>query len=181
MMAKSVSLTSGIAISQACLARGNVVRSRAVKAANLADAPRADRDDLPQEGLVTAVYRPGLRTSSGGGILSQGHMRSAVRFRAYCREVPGILQPSGATAGPPAWPSTQAGFRAKIRKSWHNGELCASREAAVKLKTVLSWAAVAFLLWWVIQQPTSAAHLVHNIGTALSTAATGISSFISSI
>ena len=42
--------------------------------------------------------------------------------------------------------------------------VCASREAAVKLKTILTWAAIAFVLWWVIQQPTSAAHLVHNIG-----------------
>jgi hypothetical protein len=39
MIAKSVSLTSGIAIPQACLARENVVRSKAVKTANLADAP----------------------------------------------------------------------------------------------------------------------------------------------
>jgi len=100
-------------------------------------------------------------------------MRSAARFRAYCsRQAHG--RPTGLDLHP-------GRFRAKIGKSWHNGELCASREAAVKLKTVLSWAAVAFLLWWVIQQPASAAHLVHNIGTALSTAASGISSFISSI
>jgi hypothetical protein len=51
----------------------------------------------------------------------------------------------------------------------------------VSLKTVLGWAAVAFLIWWVIQQPTSAAHLVHNIGTLLTTAASGISHFIATI
>jgi hypothetical protein len=51
----------------------------------------------------------------------------------------------------------------------------------VKLKQVLTWAAIAFVVWWVIQQPTSASHLVHNIGTLLTTAATGISHFISSI
>jgi len=51
----------------------------------------------------------------------------------------------------------------------------------LKLKTVLTWGGVAFLLWWVIQQPASAAHLVHNIGSLLSTAATGLSHFISSI
>jgi len=51
----------------------------------------------------------------------------------------------------------------------------------VKLKTVLTWAAVAFVLWWVIQQPTSAAHLVHNIGSFLTTAATGLSHFIATI
>jgi hypothetical protein len=51
----------------------------------------------------------------------------------------------------------------------------------VKLKTVLTWAAVAFVLWWIIQQPTSAAHLVHNIGSILTTAARGLSDFIASL
>jgi hypothetical protein len=62
-----------------------------------------------------------------------------------------------------------------------NGDVCASREAAVNLKTVLTWAAVAFVLWWIIQQPDSAAHLVHNIGSFLSTAASGFSHFIATI
>ncbi len=51
----------------------------------------------------------------------------------------------------------------------------------MKLKTVLTWAAVAFLIWWVIQQPANAAHLVHNIGSLLTTAATGLSHFVASI
>jgi hypothetical protein len=51
----------------------------------------------------------------------------------------------------------------------------------VKLGTILKWAAIAFVLWWVIQQPTSAAHLVHNIGSLLSQAAHGVSSFVASI
>jgi hypothetical protein len=51
----------------------------------------------------------------------------------------------------------------------------------VKLKTVLTWAAVAFVIWWVVEQPTSASHLVHNIGSLLATAATGISHFISTV
>ena len=51
----------------------------------------------------------------------------------------------------------------------------------MKLKTVLTWAAVAFVLWWIIQQPTSAAHLVHNIGSLLSQAAHGVSSFVANI
>ena len=51
----------------------------------------------------------------------------------------------------------------------------------MKLKTILTYAGVAFLLWWVIQQPTAAAHLVHNIGTLLSTAAHGLSQFVASI
>jgi hypothetical protein len=51
----------------------------------------------------------------------------------------------------------------------------------VNLKSILGWLAVAFIVWWVIEQPTSAAHLVHNIGTFLTTAAAGISNFFSSI
>jgi hypothetical protein len=51
----------------------------------------------------------------------------------------------------------------------------------VNLKTVLTWAAVAFAIWWVIEDPDSAAHLVHNIGSLLTTAASGISHFIASI
>jgi hypothetical protein len=51
----------------------------------------------------------------------------------------------------------------------------------VKLGTILKWAALAFVLWWVIQEPTAAAHLVHNIGSLLSQAAHGLSSFVASI
>jgi hypothetical protein len=51
----------------------------------------------------------------------------------------------------------------------------------VNAKTIAGWAAIAFIVWWVIEQPTAAAHLVHNIGAFLSTAAAGLSSFVSSI
>jgi hypothetical protein len=51
----------------------------------------------------------------------------------------------------------------------------------VKLKSVLGWLALAFVIWWVIEQPTGAAHIVHNIGAFLSTAASGLSHFFSSI
>jgi hypothetical protein len=51
----------------------------------------------------------------------------------------------------------------------------------VKLGTILKWAALAFVLWWVIQEPTNAAHLVHNIGSLLSQAAHGLSSFVANI
>jgi hypothetical protein len=51
----------------------------------------------------------------------------------------------------------------------------------VSLKTILGWVAVAFVVWWVIQQPTNAAHIVHNIGTFLTTAANGLSRFVASI
>jgi hypothetical protein len=51
----------------------------------------------------------------------------------------------------------------------------------VKLQDVLKWLIVAFIVWWVVQEPTNAAHLVHNIGTLLSSAANGLSHFVSSI
>jgi hypothetical protein len=51
----------------------------------------------------------------------------------------------------------------------------------VKLSRILTYVAIAFVIWWVIQQPTSAAHLVHNIGTLLSEAAHGLSNFVASI
>jgi ABC-type glucose/galactose transport system permease subunit len=51
----------------------------------------------------------------------------------------------------------------------------------VKLSKILTYAAIAFVIWWVIQQPTSAAHLVHNIGALLSEAAHGLSNFVAQI
>src|SRR5665811_1723416 len=36
----------------------------------------------------------------------------------------------------------------------------------VKLKTILGWLAVAFLLFFVIKDPTGAAHVINNIGTS---------------
>ena len=51
----------------------------------------------------------------------------------------------------------------------------------MKLGDILKWVIIAFVVWWVIQQPTGAAHLVHNIGTLLSNAAHGLSNFVASI
>jgi hypothetical protein len=51
----------------------------------------------------------------------------------------------------------------------------------VSLTKILGWVAIAFLIWWIIQQPTNAAHLWHNIATLLNRAATGLSHFVSSI
>ena len=51
----------------------------------------------------------------------------------------------------------------------------------MNLKTVLGWVALAFVVWWVIEQPTAAAHLVHNIGVFLSNAAHGLASFFASL
>lgn len=49
------------------------------------------------------------------------------------------------------------------------------------LKRLAGWAAVAFVIWFVIEQPVEAAHLVHNIGAGLSAAGKGLSTFFSSI
>lgn len=51
----------------------------------------------------------------------------------------------------------------------------------MNLKTLLGYAAVAFVLWWMIESPSSAAHLVHNLGNFLSTVASGLSHFFASI
>lgn len=51
----------------------------------------------------------------------------------------------------------------------------------MKLGTVLQWLVIAFIVWWVIQEPGNAAHLVHNIGSFLTTAAHGLSNFVASI
>jgi len=51
----------------------------------------------------------------------------------------------------------------------------------VKLKTVVGWLAVAFLIWWVVEDPTAAAHVVNNIGKFLTNLAHGISTFFASL
>jgi hypothetical protein len=51
----------------------------------------------------------------------------------------------------------------------------------VKLRQVLTYAAIIFVIWWVIQQPTDAAHLIHNITGLLNTAAHGLSNFITNL
>ena len=51
----------------------------------------------------------------------------------------------------------------------------------MSLKTILGWLAVAFVVWFIIEQPTAAAHIVHNIGTFLTTMASGLSHFFASI
>ena len=51
----------------------------------------------------------------------------------------------------------------------------------MKLSKIIGWLVVAFIVWWVIEEPTAAAHLVHNIGALLSDAAHGLSEFVASI
>jgi len=49
------------------------------------------------------------------------------------------------------------------------------------LRTVLGWLAVAFVIWWIIEEPTAAAAVVRDIGNFLSNAAHGIATFFASI
>jgi hypothetical protein len=51
----------------------------------------------------------------------------------------------------------------------------------VNLRQILTYAAIAFVIWWVVQQPTNAAHLIHNIAGFLTSLAKGLSNFVSSI
>jgi hypothetical protein len=51
----------------------------------------------------------------------------------------------------------------------------------VKPKQILGWLAIAFVIWWVIKEPTNAGHVVRNIGTLLTTSANGVSSFFTSL
>jgi len=51
----------------------------------------------------------------------------------------------------------------------------------VNLKTILTYAAIAFVIWWVVQQPANAAHLVHDIAGFLTELAKGLSNFVTSI
>jgi hypothetical protein len=51
----------------------------------------------------------------------------------------------------------------------------------VKVKQILTYLIVAFLIWFVIKEPGNAGHIINNVGGFLSSAATGFGHFISSI
>jgi hypothetical protein len=61
------------------------------------------------------------------------------------------------------------------------GERKDSRISGMTPQRIVAWLAVGFIVWWIIQEPNSAAHLVHNIGSLLSRAANGLSNFVASI
>jgi len=64
---------------------------------------------------------------------------------------------------------------------WQLGQVRALVGGDVDHQTIAGWAAVAFILWFMIVRPAAAAHLVDNISTFLSSAAHGLSTFFSSI
>jgi hypothetical protein len=52
---------------------------------------------------------------------------------------------------------------------------------AEHLQIFSGWAALALIIWWVIEAPASAAHVTANIGTFLRAAGTGITTFFASV
>ena len=51
----------------------------------------------------------------------------------------------------------------------------------MNLKKVLTWLVVAFVLFYVIQQPDASADLVRNAGQALGNAASSLSQFVGNL
>lgn len=49
------------------------------------------------------------------------------------------------------------------------------------VKDIACCLALALVIWWVIEAPASAAHVVHNVGMFLSSAASGVTRFFGSI
>jgi hypothetical protein len=109
--------------------------------------------------------------------ISLGRVRSAHALRAYWVS---DGHGEGCTRLEEHLPS-KLGSRLRLRGNWHDGEVCASREAAVSLGNILKWLLIAFVIWWIVQEPVNAAHLVHNIGNLLTSAASGLSHFVASI
>jgi hypothetical protein len=60
-------------------------------------------------------------------------------------------------------------------------EIVKEGKYGLNLKQVLGWLAVAFIIWWVIEAPAGAAHVVLNIGAFLSSVAMAISTFFASL
>jgi hypothetical protein len=52
---------------------------------------------------------------------------------------------------------------------------------ALKPKQIAGYAAIAFILFFVIKDPSGAAHIITNIGNFLSSVARGFSSFLDSL
>jgi hypothetical protein len=51
----------------------------------------------------------------------------------------------------------------------------------LKPKQIAGYAAIAFILFFVIKDPSGAAHIITNIGNFLSSVARGFSSFLDSL
>lgn len=67
-----------------------------------------------------------------------------------------------------------------MRTPWHR-LLPDGGNGATVLKKVLTWLAVAFVVFYVIQRPEEAAGIVRSAGSALGDAAASLSSFVGSL
>jgi large-conductance mechanosensitive channel len=54
-------------------------------------------------------------------------------------------------------------------------------EVAVNLKKIVTWLIVAFVVFYVIQQPEKSAEMVRSAGHALGAAASSMSAFVGSL
>jgi hypothetical protein len=53
--------------------------------------------------------------------------------------------------------------------------------ASPLLKKVLTWLVVAFVIFYIIQQPEDSANIVRSVGAALGDAATSMAAFVGSL
>jgi hypothetical protein len=51
----------------------------------------------------------------------------------------------------------------------------------MKLKQILSWAAIAFVAFYLLTQPASAGHFVHSVLDGLRSAGNSVATFFNSI
>lgn len=49
------------------------------------------------------------------------------------------------------------------------------------MKKYLTWAAVAFVIFYLLKQPTGAANVVHNAASGLASAANSLATFVNSL
>src|SRR5580693_1930131 len=138
MIAKSLSPTSGTVISPACSARREMLSDyRPSRRQNRRSGPRT-RDPANDAGVARTpdhtLLPPIRHTESYTGAYSCRHGSFT----------------SLALAGK----SAQVNIRSLASRA-----VWAPVGGDVNLKTILGWAAVAFIVWWVVEQPTDAAHL----------------------
>ena len=62
-----------------------------------------------------------------------------------------------------------------------NGSAHRTQGSGVSLKKVLTWLAIAFVIFYLIKQPESSANIVRNAGEALGNAASSLADFVGSL
>lgn len=57
----------------------------------------------------------------------------------------------------------------------------ATGQPGLKIKTLVQWLLIAFVVWWITTQPSNAGHLVDEFGSLLSRAADGLARFVTAV